>query len=134
MIVTATIKAKTKENGAVELLVEKTGADTARLTAKTWKVPVPAATAVPEMSDAKLYDARVSADQNTIACKADAPGPDPRVTLLLAAPTGAAKTVTISIEGTLFKLGDRVDVYTLEDAAFAAIKDFVRDAQYPAMA
>ena len=125
----ATIKSKTKDGGLVELTVEKSGADTAKLTAKNWKVANPPAGTHPKISETKLYGAKVSADGSLVACKAEVFGPDPDVTLLLAAIP--VKAVTITIKGTLGGMGDGVQTYALEDPDFTAIQGFVAAAQYP---
>ena len=130
MPTTATIKSKTKDGADVELTVDKSGANTAKLTAKNWTVAKPPP-ANPKVSETKLFNATVSADNMRIACKADVFGPDPDVTLVLNAPASGSKSVTITIKGTLGGLGDGTETYPLEDMHFAAIQKFIADAQYP---
>ena len=128
MPTTATIKSKTKDGADVELTVDKSGADTAKLTAKNWTISKPPP-ANPKVSETKLYGAKVSADGSRIMCKAEVFGPDPDVTLLLNAT--APKSVTITIKGTLGGMGDGEQTYALTDGDFTTIQGFVGAAQYP---
>ena len=133
MSTTATIDTKDKAGNAVELLVEKSGPDKARLTARTWNVPKPKPGAVPALTDTKLYGVKVSADRNTIMCRAEVTFDDPSVTLVIVAPIGAPKLITITIEGTFLGLGDRVDTYALPDKDYDEIRAFLAAANYPAI-
>jgi hypothetical protein len=131
MSISATIETKDKAGNAVELFVEKSGPDKARLTARTWNVPKPTPGVAPTLTDTKLYGVKVSDDCNTITCRAEVTFDDPLVTMVIVAPIGAPKLITIRIEGTWFGLGDRVDTYALPDKDYDEIRAFLSAAQYP---
>jgi hypothetical protein len=51
--------------------------------------------------------------------------------LVIVAPIGAPKLITITIEGTWLGLADRIDTYALPDKDYDEIRAFLTAAQYP---
>ena len=128
-----TIHSKTAQGGAVELTVEKTGADSGRLTAKTWTKANPGPTDKPaKTDDAKLYDVRLSANPTKVTCKASVFGPDPDVTCTLNPGAGSnSRSVTITIKGTLGGVGDGTTTYPLAEVDYTAIGTFLDTSGFP---
>jgi hypothetical protein len=133
MASSATIHSTTPQGGKVELTVEKTGADTGNLTAKTWTSPNPGPTDRPQKSDtAPLYAVRLSSNPTKVTCKAKVFGPDPVVTCVLNADGANSKSVTLTIKGSLGGAADGTTTYPLADADFQAISNFLAGSGFPA--
>src|ERR1044072_5933914 len=118
----------------VEITLDKTGQDTGTVNVKTWNDAGDHAAGNPPDKNEKtrLYAITAKSNGSTIVCKADVPGSDPRVTFVI---TGSpAPSITVTIEGTTFGLGDGTKIYPIPQADVTMVTQFVASSEFPTIA
>jgi hypothetical protein len=113
-----------------EITLDKTGTDTGTVNVKTWNNGPNHAGNPPDKDEkTRLYAITAKSNGSKIVCKADVPGSDPDVAFVVAG--SQSPSVTVTIVGTTFGLGDGTNVYPITQSDLTKITQFVASAGFP---
>ena len=125
----ASVTVETVVKGAkVGITIEEVGVDGAVMTIRTFA----AKDKLKKTDTVELYSVKRVKGQDTIRCKAKAPGPDPDVTCALNAGNGpTGRSLSVEVKGTFAGLGDFSEKHAISEAHYQAGLAFLTQADFP---